>query len=100
MLRSGYFQRLTRGVRLHSKRRSDPSLALSRAFLSFRPEEVWYGTPVPTPAAVPDPSTRAPGYAAQPCRAGRLAAGLAVAQHRGRPATHTPWTDDLGLPVH
>src|SRR5262245_9889322 len=87
-------------VRLHSQRRSDPSLGLSRAFLSFRPEEVWYGPPFPTPDAVPDPATRAPGDAAQPCRAGRLAVGLAVAQHRDRPAPRTPWADDLGIPLH
>src|ERR1700752_1088669 len=86
-------------VRLHEKRRSNPAPGCSRACLSFHPKEVWYVPSSPTPDAVPEPPPPAPGHAQQRGRVGRLAAGLAAARHRGCPAPHPAWADDLGLPV-
>src|SRR4029453_15941871 len=92
--------RLSASVRLHEKRRSGPSLGLSRKCLSFYSKEVWYAIPSPPPEAAPAPWLLAPGHTGRRCRAGLRAAGLVVAPYRGRPAPRTPGADDVATPLH
>src|SRR5215510_6746818 len=72
--------------------------SLSRKCLSLSLQEVRYATSSPASAHVSYATTLAPECSGWRCRADHLAARLAAAPDRCRPATRTAWADDLGDP--